>query len=260
MSDWNAPDILETCLEALRIEHPLEAHTFLAENLPETPAWQLELEATHPAGGEDDEPPPRQTWGHHPDPVTWTVRYEVDGLHATLHATRPVPRVRLAWELLHTHLQRRQRADTLALTDPLTRLPNRLAWDAALERAEDKTGGGARLTIGMLDLDGFKQLNDTHGHVHADTILQATARILRENLRATDTPSRIGGDEFAFLLTGVAPGQPVAQAIAARLLDALRVADISASIGLGPTLAEADAAMYLAKQRGGDQVTCQPVG
>jgi diguanylate cyclase (GGDEF)-like protein len=96
-----------------------------------------------------------------------------------------------------------ERADMLtqltdmASTDALTGLPNRRAWEQSLQQAlaEDK-----RLALAMIDLDHFKEFNDTYGHPAGDRLLRETAAAWREELRAGDLVARLGGDEFALLL------------------------------------------------------------
>jgi diguanylate cyclase (GGDEF)-like protein len=85
----------------------------------------------------------------------------------------------------------------IASTDALTGLPNRRAWDAHL--AEMLTGERS-LTVTMLDLDHFKEFNDSQGHPAGDRLLRETAAAWREELRAGDLVARLGGDEFALLL------------------------------------------------------------
>lgn len=107
----------------------------------------------------------------------------------------------------------------LALTDPLTQLPNRLAFEEhlkmALARMEHSPQRGILL---FLDLDGLKQLNDLLGHGAGDAALQEFATRLVGSLRASDTAARIGGDEFIALIPAADPGDP--EAVLARVRDA----------------------------------------
>jgi diguanylate cyclase (GGDEF)-like protein/PAS domain S-box-containing protein len=149
--------------------------------------------------------------------------------------------------------------------DALTRLPNRTLFDARLGEglvAAEAAGEGLALLI--LDVDNFKQINDTLGHDAGDIVLQTLAERLRTAVRPVDTIARLGGDEFALVLPGVAtPGE--AASIAERILDRLRepVAhlganlDCRASIGAslypahgataGDLLKHADLALYSSK-------------
>jgi diguanylate cyclase (GGDEF)-like protein len=156
-------------------------------------------------------------------------------------------------------------AEEEALTDPLTRLRNRRAADLLLDRL-----GAARTNFALLhlDLDYFKQVNDTLGHAAGDHVLEEVGRILRAELRAEDCAARVGGDEFLVILAGrIDP--PVLQGIADRIIRRIArpmpigdaTAEVSASIGIvrspdfadaDPTamLAAADRALYAAKQSG----------
>ncbi|MRX51263.1 diguanylate cyclase [Paracoccus sp. S-4012] len=168
----------------------------------------------------------------------------------------------------------RQTAETESLTDPLTRLANRRGLDLALQRAagalrlERRGEGGAGFAVLHLDLDGFKAVNDHHGHAAGDALLAHVARILTEETRAGDTVARPGGDEFVLLLRGLAAPQPLerlARRIIARIEEPVAIGgtrlSVSASIGiavatsaappdLGMLAAEADAALYAAKRSG----------
>jgi diguanylate cyclase (GGDEF)-like protein len=142
-----------------------------------------------------------------------------------------------------------------AATDPLTGLLNRRAMGERLghEMARARRTGEAFATL-LIDVDSFKQINDSRGHAAGDAALEALAGVLTRELREIDTVARIGGDEFAVLLpaTGVAG----AQATAARLRER---AGVSISVGAavygidgltGEELARAaDAALYEAKRR-----------
>ncbi|MDQ1643879.1 MAG: hypothetical protein QOJ50_63, partial [Cryptosporangiaceae bacterium] len=116
----------------------------------------------------------------------------------------------------------------------------------------------------LIDLDGFKAVNDTFGHHVGDALLVATAERLRANVRPDDTVARLGGDEFAILLPrGTVPvAGEVARRIAAAFADPVVVdgyaLDVGASVGIacGPLsdpavlLRDADSAMYAAKRQG----------
>jgi GGDEF domain-containing protein len=86
-----------------------------------------------------------------------------------------------------------------ALTDALTGLPNRRAWDRQLRQL---SAAGQPSGVGMLDLDHFKQFNDTHGHPVGDRLLKETAAAWRDQLCVGDILARIGGEEFGLLLLG----------------------------------------------------------
>ncbi len=160
--------------------------------------------------------------------------------------------------------------ENLVVTDALTGLANRTRLRVALERATARSdAGGGVLGVLMLDLDGFKEVNDTLGHETGVALLVTFADVLRRCLRAGDTAARLGGDEFAIVLPGLKGGTKAAVVVAERILAALgepvRVGEhtltIRTSIGIavadrpGPdSIAEllhrADVAMYVAKRRG----------
>ncbi len=104
-----------------------------------------------------------------------------------------------------------------ALQDPLTGLPNRAAWDERLqlEVARHQRYGG-QLLLAVLDVDHFKRINDSFGHLAGDRVLKIIASELRKRLRKTDFIARFGGEEFALLL----PETPAAAGL--QLLDSLR--------------------------------------
>lgn len=119
-------------------------------------------------------------------------------------------------------LRSRDRALELANRDPLTKLANRrflrTRGEEALAEA-DRSGGTAGLVF--LDLVRFKRVNDSMGHLAGDHLLQTVARRLRDHVRARDLPARVGGDEFAVLLTEL-DGQDDALAVARRLKQVFR--------------------------------------
>ena len=145
---------------------------------------------------------------------------------------------------------------------PLTGLFNRRFLEETLNR-EVARAARAKTTLGvvMLDLDKFKLLNDTFGHVAGDAVLREVGQILRENVRAADVACRYGGDEFIVVM----PDSTIENAArkAARLLDMLKhkPSPLGCSMGVvsfpkhgtagAELLKEADAALYRAKQAGG---------
>ncbi|GIJ27040.1 hypothetical protein Vqi01_22020 [Micromonospora qiuiae] len=151
----------------------------------------------------------------------------------------------------------------LAYVDQLTGLPNRLAFTRRLRAA---LGGANPVAVLLLDLDGFKQVNDRFGHSTGDTLLTGLSRRMRRAVADDGLIARIGGDEFAVLVTGDRTAAP--ERLAERLLAALHpsageeVVGVhpSASIGIaeyGPQhisyedlLRDADIAMYAAKAAG----------
>jgi diguanylate cyclase (GGDEF)-like protein len=155
-----------------------------------------------------------------------------------------------------------------AYTDFLTGLRNRRYLELVLERELFRVGRyGRPLCLMVLDLDGFKGVNDTHGHEAGDRVLKALAACLEGHIRQSDRAVRLGGEEFAILLPETELGQ--ALALAERLRQAVAalkvppVEALSASFGLvqaTPTdsplslLKRADEAMYRAKRRGKNRV------
>jgi len=160
------------------------------------------------------------------------------------------------------------RMRTMAYQDPLTGLPNRaLLADRYSVTAAQARRHGHQLAVLMLDLDNFKQVNDTHGHEAGDRMLAHAAEIIRHNVRESDTVARLGGDEFVLLLGELhhfSEAGMVAQKLVARLGEPVAmdgyVVEPGASIGismwpehgteLGELLRRADQALYQAKARG----------
>jgi len=162
-----------------------------------------------------------------------------------------------------------------AETDPLTVLANRRSFFTALLRAGERVARhGDRCAILMLDLDHFKAVNDRYGHAVGDAVLGTFATVLRNTLRGSDLPARIGGEEFAVLLphTDLAGALLLAERIRRAVADCCRVPTypelrMTVSIGVSellpddPTpeaaLARADAALYRAKQAGRNRVVAE---
>ncbi len=168
-----------------------------------------------------------------------------------------------------THIKEHQRQlEHIAHFDVLTGLPNRVLLADRLQQAMAHCERqGHTLVLAYFDLDGFKAVNDAHGHSTGDELLIAVARNVKSILRDGDTLARIGGDEFVALLVDLEP-VPAFQPIVARLLEAaampVQVAgtelQVSASVGVtiypqdganaDQLMRHADQAMYLAKQAG----------
>ena len=161
-----------------------------------------------------------------------------------------------------------------ATRDALTGLANRRRFLAEGEREQARARRYARtMAVIFIDLDGFKQLNDTRGHDAGDRALQETAQALKDCLRATDLCARLGGDEFAVLLPEIDElaaeqvADKVATAVKARLAHFSRV---TASLGLAwfatpdrpfpAMLKAADELMYEVKQRGRGSLRCRRFG
>jgi diguanylate cyclase (GGDEF)-like protein len=166
----------------------------------------------------------------------------------------------------------RAAAETQALTDPLTGLANRRAMDAEITRClADPTVDFGLLHI---DLDHFKEVNDTHGHAAGDAVLEHVGNVLRHELREGDLAGRVGGDEFLVIIRD-SDDKAELGAVAARLIAALEepvpfeghLCRISASIGMACSgdyqqrpgldrlLADTDAALYVSKRGGRGRYT-----
>ncbi len=156
-----------------------------------------------------------------------------------------------------------------AITDGLTGLKTHRYFMEALDREwRRSTRAGYMFSIIMLDLDGFKLVNDRNGHLEGDKVLTAVARLLSDQVRQSNVVARYGGDEFAIMLPDTRTEQ--AEVLAERLRASiesdryLAAHDITASFGIatfpvhGPTQEEilrvADSGMYLAKHQEGNRV------
>ncbi|MBK1658441.1 putative bifunctional diguanylate cyclase/phosphodiesterase [Paracraurococcus ruber] len=175
------------------------------------------------------------------------------------------------WVLVFEDISARREAEAriahLALHDALTDLPNRVLFRQRLEEALQRARRGHAAALLCLDLDRFKEVNDTLGHSVGDALLQAVTARVGAALRGTDMLARLGGDEFAIIQTD-APGPEAATALAQRLVDQLgqpfdlhgHQVIIGASIGIAfapddgddpETLMKAgDLALYRAKADG----------
>jgi diguanylate cyclase (GGDEF)-like protein len=182
-----------------------------------------------------------------------------------------ITRVGRAYNRVRTQLA------SMVLTDPLTGCLNRRGFDQALAREIARsTRAGSELALLAIDLDHFKSINDTHGHLAGDEVLRAAGVLLNHTKRAGDIVARLGGEEFALLLPDT--GAAAAFQVATRVCDVLRrqafpagtpggqPIRLTTSIGVvagAPELdrdytvlftARADAALYAAKRSGRDRV------
>jgi diguanylate cyclase (GGDEF)-like protein/PAS domain S-box-containing protein len=167
---------------------------------------------------------------------------------------------------------RQEEIEQMAFIDPLTRLPNRRLMEDRLQQALAFAARTEKLVaVCVMDLDGFKNVNDTFGHEAGDAVLVEVAGRLQQVVRANDTVARLGGDEFVLLLAGlneVSEAEEILERALAAVRAPVRLADeqpayVSASIGLAvfphdaqladDLLRRSDAAMYAAKRQGRDR-------
>jgi diguanylate cyclase (GGDEF)-like protein len=156
--------------------------------------------------------------------------------------------------------------EALAATDPLTGIPNRRAFLDRLSSAVSAAAWGHETVVCLVDLDGFKAVNDEGGHAAGDAMLIAVGAALGAAVRETDTVARLGGDEFAVLAgTSVSwSGEQLAERLRSAVAAIGAPAGVTASVGVAEVepgddaedlLHRADAAMYRAKSAGGNRVT-----
>jgi diguanylate cyclase (GGDEF)-like protein len=172
--------------------------------------------------------------------------------------------------LLIRELRRRlERERDLSRHDPLTGLRNRRAFHEHGELlAAAAARAGQPLTLAFLDLDNFKHVNDSAGHLEGDRVLRAVADVLRERLRGSDLAARLGGDEFALLLpnTGAPGAQTLLERVRAGVGERMHAErwPVTVSVGaivyacapatLEEGLKRADRLMYTAKGQGKNRV------
>lgn len=195
--------------------------------------------------------------------ATWTFGLFVTAfvmLGATWRAVQEFQLSRANFELEH--------ARTLASTDSLTGLLNRQGFVDRMRDLHPNVGG----TVFFIDLDGFKQVNDTRGHEGGDDVLREAAMLLSSQFRARDLVGRFGGDEFA-VFTPDLSGPDHHENVSARVINSLSVLEDDVSCSVGATtrspadpvdvlelIRRADEAMYRAKQLGGGRFETSDIG
>lgn len=195
--------------------------------------------------------------------ANWDVTGDVE-LHAELD------RARLIAEQRSAALEKAKASiEYNALHDHLTGLPNRRYMDRVINAMADKSGAeGTLMAIFHIDLDRFKQINDTLGHLAGDTMLQHAAAVLKQNIREDDFVARIGGDEFVVISTVPRNRKNHLAAMAERIVEEFRkpvhyngqLCRFGASVGIArqtgrkadakQLLVKADIALYRAKSLG----------
>jgi len=180
--------------------------------------------------------------------ATTAIHELSDGRSVTV-ASRPMENG--GWVTTHEDISERRRAERriayMAHHDALTDLPNRLRFNERVTEALKRVARGEQVAILCLDLDRFKNVNDTLGHPIGDELLRQVANRLSKSVRDADTVARLGGDEFAIVQVDVDQPQ-AATALAQRLIDALSEPysidgfEVAIGVSIGLALAPADGA------------------
>jgi len=242
---------------------------------------ELQLRAFHDITYDDDLPASREYLRRYQDgdstPLSMEKRYvRKDGsiiwVSISISRARTVPGessyLISVFQDISSRKAFEQRLEFHSNFDSLTQLPNRRHFGEELERALARASqAGQEMGVVFLDLDRFKDINDTYGHAVADNLLVQVARRLEGSVRTGSIVGRLGGDEFAVVVPSLVEGADEG-AVAQRLLDCLHapfeldgeLVTVSASVGLAlypidgisadALLRHADTAMYVAKQTG----------
>jgi diguanylate cyclase len=199
-----------------------------------------------------------------------------DTQHMCLVTSELSEQLKRSAQEVQTLTQRLEQAQTEALLDPLTGLNNR----RGLERSIQEAGGiPAGCSLLLADIDNFKSINDTHGHLLGDKVLRAVAQVIRSCIKGQDIAARMGGEEFAILLpeTSVQGAAALAEKIrlatskvSIRRIDrneyvgnvtlSVGVADAQPADTLESLVERADAALYTAKRGGRNRVSIATAG
>lgn len=205
-----------------------------------------------------------ESFGDHAGALAWFRRYhEADRRRFDERSAERLHALQVSYQLA--------RAEQESATDELTGLRNRRAFDREVtELLRVARRDGRPVSVALLDLDDFKQINDRFGHPIGDEVLRRVAAVLREHTRAGDLASRYGGEEFAvaFLDTELAAAVRAADQLRRRIREiaweavhpdlavttSIGVATAAASTDLLELLARADRELYRAKHQGKDRV------
>lgn len=182
-------------------------------------------------------------------------------------------RIRHDNRVIMNTLQLQRQFEQRASVDGLTGLHNRRWMDEMFARQLDRCSQGElQATLIMVDIDHFKNFNDSHGHLAGDHAICAVARVLNDQLRPCDLYARYGGEEFAILLpstkleSGIAVAERLRKAVSSMpivMTGGANLPSVTISLGLAQTakstdltalILEADAALYRAKERGRNRV------
>ncbi len=196
-------------------------------------------------------------------------------LSATVFTERDRRLMYLAVRDITERLEVQERINYLAYYDALTNLPNRLLFTDRLEQALSRVRRhGTRVAVLFMDLDRFKEINDTLGHLLGDDLLYQVAQRLLDCVRASDTVARMGGDEFVVIVPDLEDTAESVEVLAQRILQAFtepfdldgQLVHVSPSIGIAlapehgdsveTLMKHADLAMYRAKEFGRNRAQC----
>ena len=219
--------------------------------------WDQLLEKGHWSG---------EIWNRHKNGQIYPEFLTISAVHDNQGKTRHYVAL---FSDISTLKEQQHRLEHLAHYDALTGLPNRVLLAEHLQHAMYQSHRDKRrLVVAYLDLDGFKEINDTHGHDIGDRLLMNVAQNMKESLRESDIIARLGGDEFVAVLSSLGDAEtatPLLKRLLAAASQPIRVGphrlQVSASIGItlfpqsedvGPDqlLRQADQAMYQAKLEG----------
>jgi diguanylate cyclase len=207
------------------------------------------------------------------DALVSNMAGDTDKMRGSMHSLQTELQASKAQvEKLHQELQF---ARGEALTDPLTGILNRRGFEAAAKLIFDDQSALAKgVCLLMVDIDHFKKINDTYGHLFGDKIIRAIAETLKSKVRGQDSVARMGGEEFAVLLTETdmsgarVVGESIRQSIergkVRRLDNQDQISGITISVGVScykqgkkidEMLDQADKALYVSKQQGRNRTT-----